>query len=164
MVSGTFFTRFEHDVIDWLRPTVADIWRTYNVRDVDTKGVELSVRTSLAGGAFVQAGYTGIDVNAAAITQLSKYVLDYAPHALAAAAVIPLPASVKLAPRVEVKHRTRASGTSNYTLLDVRLSRRLGALDLSVEGTNLFDQSYQEVAGVRMPGRAATVLLSVVGR
>lgn len=164
MVSATFFTRVEHDVIDWLRPTVADIWRTYNVRDVDTKGVELSVRKSLAGGAFVQAGYTGIDVNATAITQLSKYVLDYAPHALAAAAVIPLPASVKLAPRVEVKHRTRASGTSNYTLLDVRLSRRLGVLDLSVEGTNLFDQSYQEVAGVRMPGRAATVLLSVAGR
>ncbi len=49
--SGTVFGRLEHDVIDWLRPTPADRWRTYNIRDVDTLGVELSVQKGAGRGA-----------------------------------------------------------------------------------------------------------------
>jgi iron complex outermembrane receptor protein len=164
MLSATVFGRLEHDVIDWLRPTTADRWRTYNIRDVDTLGVELMVRKALAGGAFVQAGYTGLDLRAGAVTQLSKYVLDYAPHGLTAAAVIPLPAELRVAPRVEYKHRTRASGASDYTLVDIRLGRRFGAVELFGEGTNLLNQSYQEVAAVAMPGRAVTVALTLTAR
>jgi iron complex outermembrane receptor protein len=161
VASATLFGRLEEDVIDWLRPTAADVWRTYNVRDVDTLGVELSVRKMLPSGAFVHAGYTGIDVQAAAITQLSKYVLDYAPHTLTAGAVIPLPARLRLAPRLEYKHRTRATGTADYTLLDARLGRRFGIIELFAEGTNLFNQSYQEIALVPMPGRALSLSLKV---
>ena len=62
MLGATVFGRQDHDVIDWLRPTTADVWRTYNIRDVDTIGVELTARRSLPGGAFVQAGYTSLDL------------------------------------------------------------------------------------------------------
>lgn len=159
----TLFTRAEADVIDWLRPTPADIWRTYNVRDVDTVGLEVTARRTFAGGAFVQAGYTGLDVDAAAVTQLSKYVLDYAPHAVTLAAAFPAGGGVRLAPRVEYKRRSRSSGTSDYTLVDARLARRIGGVDLFVEGTNLLDHTYQEVAGVAMPGRAVMAGISVAG-
>jgi iron complex outermembrane receptor protein len=164
VASATLFGRLEEDVIDWLRPTAADVWRTYNVRDVDSHGVELSVRKMLASGAFVQAGYTGIDVQAAAITQLSKYVLDYAPHTLTAAAVIPLPAQLRLAPRVEYKHRTRSTGTADYTLLDARLARRFGIVEVFAEGTNLLNHRYQEIALVPMPGRVVSLALAVTAR
>ena len=162
--SATLFGRLEHDVIDWLRPTTSDRWRTYNIRDVDTVGVELTVRKLLPAGTFVQAGYTGIDVRAAAVTQLSKYVLDYAPHTVTAAAVIPLPGAVRLAPRIEFKHRTRSIGTADYALLEARIARRFGAVELFVDGSNLFNHSYQEIALVPMPGRALTVSLFVTGR
>jgi iron complex outermembrane receptor protein len=163
VAGATVFGRMEEDVIDWLRPTAADVWRTYNIRDVDTAGVELTVSRSV-GGAFVQAGYTGLNVDAAAVTQLSKYVLDYAPHTITAAAAVPLPAGLRVAPRLEFKHRTRSIGEATYTLLDVRVARRFGAIEASVDGTNLFDQSYQEVALVPMPGRAVTIALSITGR
>ena len=162
-VSATTFGRLEHDVIDWLRPTPADVWRTYNIRDVDTVGVEVTVRRALTAGAFVQAGYTGLDVRAAAVAQLSKYVLDYAPHAVTAAAVIPLPGDLSFAPRLEYKHRARSSGDASYTLLDARLGRRFGALELFVEGSNLLNESYEEVAFVPMPGRAV-IVASTIGR
>jgi iron complex outermembrane receptor protein len=161
VVSGTFFTRMDHDVIDWLRPTAADRWQTYNIRDVDTVGVETSVRRSFAGGSFVQAGYTALDVDAAAVTQLSKYVLDYAPHSIAVAGVMALPASFHVAPRLEVKRRTRSTGTSSYVVADVRISRRFGIYELRAEGTNLGNATYQEVVGVAMPGRAASISLAV---
>ena len=48
---------------------------------------------------------------------------------------------------------------------DARVARRFTrVLELFVEGTNLFDASYQEVAGVRMPGAAMTVSLVVGAR
>lgn len=162
--SATAFARLENDVIDWLRPTPADRWRTYNIRDVDTVGVELTLRKVLPSGLFVQAGYTGIDVRAAAVTQLSKYVLDYAPHTITAAGVIPLPGEFRLAPRVEYKHRTRSTGVADYTLVDARLGRRLGIIELFVEGTNVLNTSYEEIAFVPMPGRAVALSVSLGAR
>ena len=168
---ATVFARTDTDVIDWLRPSPAVRWQTYNVRDVNTKGVELSVSRSLAGGGFVQAGYTGLDLDASAVDQLSKYVLDFAPHSFTAAASIPLPARLQLAPRLEYRERRRpypqpAGGVAvedrDYALVDVRLARRFGAhYEVAVEGTNLFDVSYQEIAGVAMPGAKWAVSLAV---
>jgi outer membrane cobalamin receptor len=162
LVDATVFGRADRDVIDWLRPTTADRWRTYNIRDVATRGVELGARRTFAGGAFVQAHFTGLDLDAEAVDQLSKYVLDYAPRSFAAAASVPLPGRFHVAPRLEYRRRSRSTGTADYVLLDTRIGRRIGrSLDLFVEGTNLFDVSYQEVAGVPMPGAAMTVSLAI---
>ena len=156
----TVFNRFEQNVIDWLRATTADRWRTYNIRDVDTRGIEFSARKLLPSGALLQVQYTGIDTRAASVDQLSKYVLDAAPHAFAAAAVMIAPGDLRLAPRIEYKRRTRTAGTVDYVVLDLRVSRRLGRYQIMAEGTNLLNQSYQEVVGVVAAPRAVTVSLA----
>ena len=47
-------------------------------------------------------------------------------------------------------------------LLDTRLGRRINqTFDLFIDGTNLFDVSYQEIAGVAMPGAAFSVSLAI---
>ena len=161
-ITTSVFGRMDHDVIDWLRPTAADRWQTYNVRDVDTLGLEISVRRTLPNGSFVQAGYTALDVDAEAVTQLSKYVLDYAPHSFVAAASVSLPASLRIAPRLELKKRTRSTGTTHYGVLDVRASRELGRYELQFDALNLGGTTYQEVLGVTMPGRG--LLLAVAYR
>jgi iron complex outermembrane receptor protein len=161
MAMGTVFSRRDHDVIDWLRPTTLDVWRTYNIRDVKTLGGEISARRTFRDGSFFQAGYTRLDIDAAAVTQLSKYVLDYAPHSLEIAASVQLPAGLRVAPRLEYKHRTRSTGTSDYGVLDLRISRAFGIYELRVDAMNLSDATYQEVLGVAMPGRAATVSLAI---
>jgi iron complex outermembrane receptor protein len=162
MLQATFFGRADSDVIDWLRPTVADRWQTYNVRDVDTLGVELGVQKTFARGAFVSAQFTGVDLDATAVTQLSKYVLDYAPRSFTAAGLLPLPGAFSVAPRVEYRRRSRPAGTSDYVLLDMRVSKRVSRFgDVFVEGSNLFDREYQEIAGVSMPGATAAVGLAL---
>ena len=162
IAQATFFARADEDVIDWLRSTTADRWRTYNIRDVDTRGLELALRKTFASGAMILAEYTALDVNAAEVNQLSKYVLDYAPHSVVAAASIPLPARFSVAPRAEYRRRSRSTGTFDYVLIDARIGRRFGQhVELFVDGTNLLDRSYQEVAGVAMPGAAMAVSLAV---
>lgn len=164
LVQATAFERKDRDVIDWLRATPADRWQTYNVHHVTTRGLELAIRRTFSGGAFLQAGYTALDLDAAAITLLSKYILEYAPHTVVAAGVVPLPAGIRLAPRLEYKHRRRNASRFDYALLDVRLSRAFRGFELRADGTNLGNATYQEVAGVAMPGRAATVSIRVGGR
>jgi iron complex outermembrane receptor protein len=162
LFQATVFGRADDDVIDWLRPSPEVRWRTFNVRDVSTAGVELGMMKTFSSGAFAQVHYTFIDVEAASVTQLSKYILDYAPHSLTAAAAVPLPGRFRAAPRLEYRRRSRTSGTSDYVLLDLRLGRRLTPLlDLYVDGTNLLDATYQEIAGVAMPGAAFSVSLGV---
>ena len=162
VVQATVFGRADEDVIDWLRPTTADRWQTYNIRDVDTRGVELGVQKSFTNGPMLLAQYTALDVNAAAVNQLSKYVLDYAPHSFVAAAAIPLPARFSVAPRVEYRRRSRTTGTFDYVLLDMRVGKRLDEhFELYVDGGNLFDKSYQEIAGVAMPGATMMVSLAI---
>ena len=164
MLQATLFGRADHDVIDWLRSSTTERWRTYNIRDVDTTGVELGARRAFANGAFVHAQYTTLDVDAAAVTQLSKYVLDYAPRSFTVAALLPLPGRFHAAPRIEYRRRSRSSGITDYVLLDARIGRRLAsAFEVFVEGTNLFDVSYQEIAGVRMPGVAMSAGLRLAG-
>lgn len=162
LLQATFFGRADRDVIDWLRPTIADRWRTFNIRDVTTVGAEMGVRKAFPGGGFVQAHYSALDVDAAGVTQLSKYVLDYAPRSFTAAALVLLPARLHVAPRLEYRRRARPSGTVDYVLLDARVGRRLSrGLELFVDGTNIFDVAYEEIAGVRMPGAAMAVGLRV---
>jgi iron complex outermembrane recepter protein len=162
MFQATLFGRADRDVIDWLRPTVADRWQTYNIRRVDTIGVELGVRRSFAGGAFVHGEYTEINLDAAPVNQLSKYVLDYAPHSFTAAGSLPLPRGFQVAPRVEYRYRSRSAGNLDYVLLDLRIAKRLTqTFELRLDGTNLLDQDYQEIAGVAMPGAAVAISLAV---
>jgi iron complex outermembrane receptor protein len=162
IVQATMFGRADSDVIDWLRPTTADRWRTYNIRDVDTRGVELAVRKTFTTGHMVLAEYTALDIDATAVNQLSKYVLDYAPHSFVAAAAIPLPRGFTAAPRIEYRRRSRSTGTFDSVLLDARIGRRIARhLELFVDGSNLLDESYQEIAGVAMPGATVAVSLSI---
>jgi iron complex outermembrane receptor protein len=163
ILQTTFFGRADEDVIDWLRPTASDRWQTYNIRDVDTLGLEVGVRKTFDTGPMILAEYTALDIDASAVNQLSKYVLDYAPHSFVAAAAVPLPAGFSVAPRVEYRRRSRTTGTFDYVLVDARIGKRLSErLELFVEGSNLLDETYQEIAGVAMPG--ATVLVSVAIR
>jgi iron complex outermembrane receptor protein len=159
-LKAAVFGRADQDVIDWQRPSADVRWQTYNVHDADTLGVELSARRTFGEGAFVQVGYTGQDVAAAAVTQLSKYVLDYAPHVLTVSGAIGLPAGLRVAPVLEYKHRSRSGGESDDAVLDLRVSRDFGAVSVRVDGTNLFDADYQEIAGVEMPGAAVAISLA----
>jgi iron complex outermembrane receptor protein len=162
LVQGTVFRRADRDVIDWLRATPADRWQTYNIRDIDTQGVEVSARKTFARGAFVLGQFTGLTLDAPAVTLLSKYALDYAPRTLTAAASVPLPGSLRVSPRVDYRRRQRQLEREQYVLLDVRVERRLSPLlDLHVDGANLLDRAYTEVAGVAMPGATMTVSIAI---
>jgi outer membrane cobalamin receptor len=151
-LSASPFARWDKDVIDWVRPTAADLWRATNVRDVTSRGVELSaVRRWKAS--LVKASYTGQSVDAPALASLSKYVRDYAKHSVGLSVAAPIARAFQIAGNLD--HRVRPDG-QRYWLVGTQVSRTVGRARLFLDATNLLNETYYEVTGVSMPGRWVT--------
>lgn len=153
LVSLSPYRRWDEDVIDWVKALPADLWRTTNVRDVTTTGIEASVARRWRG-AIARGFVTAQDVDAPALDQLSKYVLDYTRRSAGASVAVPVHSGVRIATTVDYRRRHDRQA---YTLVELRVSRAVRNMDLYVDATNLLNETYTEVAGVRMPGRWATV-------
>jgi outer membrane cobalamin receptor len=151
MARGTVFMRRDRDVIDWVRASLSERWHTTNLRRVAATGIETGGRVLIGTTGAVDLQYTYLDTRTAALDGLlSKYVLEYAPHNLALSGSVRLPFAVDLAPRVAWTHRNNGQ---SYEVVDLRASRRLGRFTVFVDAANLFDERYEEIAGIAMPGR-----------
>ncbi len=146
----TVFGRREADVIDWVRPSAAERWRTENVRELHTRGVETSLGRRL-GRVEAQARYTWLESRAPSLALESKYALDFSRHAFGLDLRARLPGGFSAAPSVE--YRRKADGRE-WWLLDLRLARAVGRFELYADGRNLTDAQRQELRGVDMPGRS----------
>lgn len=149
VVSVSPFRRWDDDVIDWVKDAPADLWRSTNVRDVTSTGFETFVIRRWRS-AFVRVHYAGLKVEAPDLTQLSKYVLEYARHQSGGSLTVPVVAGFRAA--VNVDHRHRLDG-QEYDLVGFRLSKGFTRGEIYFDVANAFDETYHEVAGVTMPGR-----------
>jgi vitamin B12 transporter len=150
MGSFTFFSRQEHNVIDWIRSNSAEKWRTFNIRKLRTSGIEIGIERSLGSRARLETHYSRISTDAGYINYISKYVLDYARDSWSTSAHFPILPALNY--QQTLAYKRRADGQS-YWLLDGRVERRFGRLVAAVDFTNLFDTRYREITGVDMPGR-----------
>jgi outer membrane cobalamin receptor len=152
LARATVFGRRDRDIIDWVRPTAAVKWTTTNVRRLRTNGVELGVQRAIGGasGALVGLHYTWLDSDPEGLDLLSKYLVEYSKHALVGSGSVMLPLGISWGQRLE--YRARYDG-QRYWLGETRVGKRIKRVEVYVEGTNLFNESYQEVAGVIGPPR-----------
>jgi outer membrane cobalamin receptor len=152
----TLFSRQERNVIDWIRSSAAEKWRTANIRKLQAFGAEIGLERSLGQEGRIAAHYSRISLDAGNINYSSKYILDYARDSWSASTCFPLPLALEY--QQTLSYKRRANGRS-YWLLDGRMERHFRRFTASVEFTNLLDSRYQEVIGVDMPGRWITVSL-----
>jgi vitamin B12 transporter len=154
--SVNFFARQERNVIDWIRTSAAEKWRTSNIRRLHTTGFEIGIERSLGSQGRLETHYSRISTDAGFIHYTSKYVLDYARDSWSASTRFPIP--LALIYQQTLTYKRRANGQS-YWLLDGRVERRFRRFSASIDFTNLFDTRYQEIVGVDMPGRWFTLNL-----
>jgi len=152
-LSASPFIRWDEEVIDWIRNSTDEKWRTTNVRDATTTGAEVSAARAFGAG-MVRVHYAGLHVDAPRLAQLSKYVLEYAKHGVGVSVAASAGAGFSVA--MTTDYRSRVDG-QRYWLVGARLSHAVGQFDGFVEGSNLLNESYREIAGVPMPGRWLSV-------
>ena len=137
-------------MIDWVRTSAGEKWRTANIRNLRTAGAEIGLEHSLGSRARIAVHYTRISIDAGKIDFKSKYVLDYARDSWSASASFPMRFAFEY--QQTASYKRRADGRS-YCLLDGRLERHFRKFTAALELTNMLNSEYQEVIGVDMPGR-----------
>jgi iron complex outermembrane receptor protein len=157
--SLTVFHRRERDGIDYVRSSLADIWRATNFQKLNFTGVEAGVDATIATRHQIQLQYTGLNGAQAALGGLSKYSFNYPIHSGVASWTAALPGGMMA--RAQLGTLQRYARTP-YALFDVYAARIRGRVHPFLQLTNITDTVYQEIFGVPMPGRAVVGGVEVV--
>ena len=156
----TSFYRKESDIIDWVKYPGNSFWQVVNSGDVETFGLEAGFELSRLKWLTLTGNYDylnkSIDRNK---DYESKYVLNYPRHQfkLLAISLLPWNSSASLS----ITYQDRVD-LGNSVVLDGRLSKKFGNVEIFTNCTNLTDESYQEIPGIDQPGRRVELGIRIV--
>ena len=147
----TLFHRHDYDVIDYVRATPQDLWRAVNIDDLRFTGVEAIARLKVARSQQFELAYTALYGAQQALRGLqSKYIFNYPLNQASFGWLGEAPGRIQFRSRVGVTQRYQADA---YPLMELSAIRDFGFVQPYAEITNATNTGYEEVAGVRMPGR-----------
>jgi len=147
----TVFSRWERDGIDYVRANPQSLWQAANIDRLNFTGVEIATRFAVGQLHGCRIGYTGIyGVQNSSGTLMSKYVRNYPSHQATAAWLGVLPGKLDVSTRLGVIDRY-AEGS--YLLAEVAVRKSFGIVSPFMRLTNITNTGYEEIEGVRMPGR-----------
>ncbi len=151
----TVFHQLVRNGIDYVLDNPNDVWRAVNVDNINFTGVEALVRMYANHGQRIEVGYTGIHASQQETPGVqSRYVFDYPVHSASASWMGFLPGHVEMRTRLNVVQRY---GTDAYPLVETAITRQFGRVQPYVQIINATNTGYEEIEGVRMPGRTVVV-------
>lgn len=154
-LAGTVFLVRTSRVIDWTRDAGETVWNAVNHGTLSTMGAEFRCAVSLARGWQLSGGYTRMRQDVAGRRGMeSKYALRVPDGALALTASGPLSGGVSCAMMLRSEH---IRGEGSHSPVGIRFSGRIGMIDARVGMLNILNDRYDEVPGLRAPGRRFTV-------
>jgi iron complex outermembrane receptor protein len=148
-----FYSR-QHDTIDYVRANPQDKWHAANLTGLRFTGLEGLLTWQATRRQQVRLGWTGISGAQRALHGLqSEYVFNYPVNNASFAWRDHLRHAVLLQTRVLVAQRYKQTA---YPVWDVEASRQKGRIRPYLRALNLSNTGYEEIQGVRMPGRSLT--------
>jgi outer membrane cobalamin receptor len=158
--SMTVFYSRQHDAIDYLRANSTTQWQAANLSGLRFAGVEGSLSWQPSPNQSLKLGWTGIGGAQAALDGLqSEYVFNYPVNNASFEWLGHVKGAYLARTRVEVVERYRRDP---YPVWDADFAREKGWIRPYIRMTNLSNTGYQEISGVRMPGRAFSGGVEVV--
>jgi Outer membrane cobalamin receptor protein len=152
---ATVFYRRERDGIDYVRASSNDIWRATNFQQLNFTGVEASITGKVNRTQLVEVQYTGLHGVQDALSGLqSKYAFNYPVHSGLVSWQGLLPGGIATRARIGALARY---ARDPYALVDLYAAGTRGKIHPFVQLSNASDTVYEEIFGVRMPGRAVLV-------
>lgn len=156
----TLFHRRETDGIDYVRPSLADVWRAVNIHQLRFTGLEASLTLRPALAHELEFRYTALHGAQESLAGLlSRYVFNYPSDAASIGWQAALPGKLVARARVGVTHRL---GRHSYTAGDLYLARAGRRLRPFLQLTNVTGARYEEIPMVPMPGRGISAGIEYV--
>jgi iron complex outermembrane receptor protein len=157
------FSVFEHNqanLIDYVKYTAQDRYQVENFTNASTRGIEVSTQwnepaeNNSKGSMFLERihvayGYLDSYIQHKPVYS-TRYSFTHPRHQVSILIIGMMPFNAQAS--IGVVHKIKLSGIS-YTLVDARLAKHFSIVDFYVSGSNLLNQSYEEIVGVPLPGR-----------
>lgn len=155
-ISASIFRHDGYNLIDWIRSNEDEKWTATNISDIATYGFEGNI--SFALNSFFGSQpfktlsfyYTHLTSTKESSQFESRYLLDYLKNQVQVVLVNELLWDVEANWFLRFNNRINLS---NYTLLDLKITKEFKLFSLYVSATNLFNKKYEDIPGVKMPGR-----------
>jgi len=146
--SVTLFDRKQRNLIDWVGETETGPWKAENIGEVRIFGVDSMIKTNLYSfETCFKYSWMGSKKYK---EYISKYALRYPINQFSLEISRAIIWDIIPAVKLIYKERLNEKG---YFLLNGRVSKNIQNIELFIEGTNLFDQKYEEIKGIPQPGR-----------
>ena len=146
------FRRHDKNGIDYIRSDVSEIWRAANISNLEFTGVEATVRFQIGASQRFDIAYAGLHGAQAALHGLeSKYLFEYPVHSGIVTWWGHGPQHIDTHVRLGVLDRY---GRDAYPLIELSADRPFAYVKPFIQLSNLTNTGYEEIPGVRMPGRS----------
>jgi vitamin B12 transporter len=162
-ITASIFERNQRNLIDYVQFSAADTaYSAANFATASTRGVEIEYRWKNDNNTaqesrdhvalqHILVSYTYLDSHIDLGNIYSTlYSFTHPRHQLSMVITGLLPFTVSST--VSATHKIKLDGT-NYTLVDATFIRPISLFEVSLQGTNLLNQSYEEIRGIPLPGR-----------
>lgn len=151
-LKASYFARNSKNGIDWVRDNSAEAWRSKNISNIHTQGIDAFVGYRHKGLLHhISLGYTYIDAKLDAKAPFSKYLqAEHFRHQLVAK--LDSKIGKYFSTQFAYRYQERIFGYS-YHLLDGRLSFKQNDLEVYALINNITNRKYVEAFGVEMPSR-----------
>ncbi|MFH1197225.1 MAG: TonB-dependent receptor [bacterium] len=152
----SLFLKDGNNLIDWVRFDKNEPWKVENVTNVSTIGSEINLVFSpqyfFEESPVYKIGiqYTYLSADMISGNFDSKYLLDNLKHQLVLETAVLLPLEVNM--NWFFRYQQRVNFYSNF-INDIRFSKRISDFNFFINISNVFNQSYNDVYGVPLPGR-----------
>jgi iron complex outermembrane receptor protein len=151
----TLFERREHNGIDYYSTSIDGPWQALNIDSLKFTGVESSLRLVLPRSQTLDLRYDWLlGVEDTVPIGYTKYAFNYPSDSAVVAWQASLPGGIVARSRLSVLNRR---SRDPYALWDLYLARSRGKVHPFIRVANLTNTAYQEILGVPMPGREATI-------
>jgi iron complex outermembrane receptor protein len=153
--SFTAFQRRDRDQIDWIRLLPTQPWTAANIGNVRVEGLSAQAAFQVLPGLRCTAGWAYTHQQVPTAPYSSRYAPDAVRNQVSLSAEANLGRDTRLSTTFQYKQRTLEG--PDPALLAFRLARTFGGLEVYLQGDNLLDRRYEEISGVAMPGRTASL-------
>ncbi len=157
-LSFDFFLRQQSDTIDWVKDSLSDPWQAENIGSLTARGFDFyaELETRKKSLKTIGLGYTYLDLNKDNPYAFSKYVFDYSRHKVFTNFGFDfLGVNSNL-----IINFSNPVSREKYTRVDLKASKEISDFTIALEGTNIFNQGYQEM--IDIPGTGRWYKLSLI--
>jgi vitamin B12 transporter len=149
ILTASGFIKHDANLVDWIKAVDTAPWKATNVGSITSGGAEIRIQITPRPDTRLELGYTRLELNKNKPAQFSKYVFRQPVDDVLLRASGPLIFGIRGMLSARFRRRPETDGA---ILIDGRLNRPVGPVNVFLEASNILDSHEEEIPGVPLPG------------